>query len=135
MGKLVRFGVSLEKDFLERFDELIHNEGYTNRSEAIRDLIRERFAKKEWECDREVVGVITLIYDHHGDLMEQLTEVQHNYGKIISSFHVHLTHRNCLEVIAIRDKSRNITSLAHQIKSIKGIKQCELSMCSLGENM
>ncbi len=136
MGSLARFGVSLEKDLLNRFDTLIKEEGYTNRSEAIRDLIRERFVRKEWECDREVVGVITLLYDHHnGGLMERLTDVQHDYGRIISSVHVHLKRDRCLEVIVVRDKSRFITALAHQIKSIRGIKQCRVSMGSLGENI
>ncbi len=136
MKKLMRFGVSLDKDLLNRFDALIRTEGYTNRSEAIRDLIRERFTKEEWACGREVLGAITLIYDHHyTNLLERLTKIQHNYGKVISSFHVHLTHRNCLEIIAVRDKSKNITSLAHRIKSLKGIQQCDVAMCSLGEKI
>jgi CopG family nickel-responsive transcriptional regulator len=134
MKKLMRFGVSLDKELLDRFDGLIRKEGYTNRSEAIRDLIRERFTKKEWECDNVVVGAIALIYDHHhGNLLERLAEIQHNYGKVISSFHVHLTHRDCLEIIAVRDKSKNITALAHKIKSLKGIEQCDVAMCGLGE--
>ena len=135
MPDLVRFGVSLDKELLDRFDELIQAEGYTNRSEAIRDLIRERFAKKEWECGNVVVGAIAIVYDHHySNLLERLTEVQHKYKKVISSFHVHLTRDTCLEIIAVRDKSKNITQFAHQIKAIKGIKQCDVAMCSIGSS-
>jgi CopG family transcriptional regulator, nickel-responsive regulator len=136
MSKLVRFGVSLEKDFLGKFDELIEREGYTNRSEAIRDLIRERFAKREWECGREVVGAITLVYDHHySKVVQTLMDIQHENPKIISTSHIHLSHDDCLEIIAVRDRSKNITALAHKLKSVKGVKQCDLAMCSLAKNM
>jgi CopG family nickel-responsive transcriptional regulator len=132
MGELMRFGMSLERDLLRQFDALIKKEGYTNRSEAIRDLIRERFAKKEWECDRTVVGVVAIVYDHHRPgLMERLTELQHHYGRVICSTHVHLAKGRCLEILAVRDKSSSITALAHNIKSIKGVDQCSVAMCAL----
>jgi CopG family nickel-responsive transcriptional regulator len=136
MSDLVRFGVSLDKDFLEKFDALIEREGYTNRSEAIRDLIRERFAKREWECGREVVGAIALVYDHHfSNLVQTLMDVQHGHPRIISTSHIHISHENCLEIIAIRDKSKNITDLAHKLKSVKGVKHCDVAMCSLAKDM
>ena len=100
---LVRFGVSLEKDLLEKFDKLIEQKNYTNRSEAFRDLIRQELVKKEWEAGEEVAGTITIIYDHHQrELVTKLMDIQHEHGKnIISTQHIHLDHHNCMEIVAI----------------------------------
>ena len=137
MSELVRFGVSLEKPLLERFDALIRNRRYTNRSEALRDLIRRELVRKEWREGGEVAGAITLIYDHHTrDLMAKVTDTQHDFQKvIISTQHIHLDHRNCLEIIAARGKADDVQRLADALTSIKGIRHGTLSMSSTGREI
>jgi CopG family transcriptional regulator, nickel-responsive regulator len=137
MSELVRFGVSLEKSLLEKFDKFIKERNYTNRSEAIRDLIRQELIKKEWLQGEDVAGTITLVYDHHKrDLQGKLTDIQHDYQKlIISTQHIHLDHDNCLEIIAARGNPANLQKLADSIKAIKGVKHGTLSMSSLGKDI
>jgi len=137
MSELVRFGVSLEKPLLERFDALIRNRQYTNRSEALRDLIRRELVRKEWREGGEVAGAITLIYDHHTrDLMAKVTDTQHDFQKvIISTQHIHLDHRNCLEIIAARGKADDVQRLADVLTSIKGVRHGTLSMSSTGREI
>jgi CopG family nickel-responsive transcriptional regulator len=135
MSELVRFGVSLEKRLLERFDALIREGQYTNRSEALRDLIRGEFVKKAWRQGAgKVAGAITLIYDHHTpDLMAKVTDIQHDFQKlIISTQHIHLDHHNCLEIIAVRGKARDVQRLADGLTSIKGVRHGTLSMTGTG---
>ena len=137
MSELVRFGVSLVKPLLERFDALIRNRQYTNRSEALRDLIRRELVRKEWREGGEVAGAITLIYDHHTrDLMAKVTDTQHDFQKvIISTQHIHLDHRNCLEIIAARGKADDVQRLADALTSIKGVRHGTLSMSSTGREI
>ena len=135
MSKLFRFGVSLEKELLDKFDRLIRERKYTNRSEALRDLIRQELIKKQWQEDKEVTGAITLIYDHHKrELVNKLTDIQHNFQKvIISSQHIHLDHYNCLEIIAVKGNPKETQKLANTLKSVKGVKHGTLSMSSTGK--
>jgi len=137
MSELVRFGVSLEKTLLEKFDKFIKERNYTNRSEALRDLIRQELIKKEWLQGEDVAGTITLVYDHHKrDLQNKLTDIQHDYQKlIISTQHIHLDHDNCLEIIAARGNPANLQKLADNIKAIKGVKHGTLSMSSVGKDI
>ena len=137
MSELVRFGVSLEKPLLERFDALIRDRQYTNRSEALRDLIRRELVRKEWREGGEVAGAITLIYNHHTrDLMAKVTDTQHDFQKvIISTQHIHLDHRNCLEIIAARGKADDVQRLADALTSIKGVRHGTLSMSSTGREI
>jgi len=135
MANLVRFGVSLEKELLANFDKRIKSRKYTNRSEAIRDLIREDLVKEEWQKGAEVSGTITLIYDHHKrELVNKLMDIQHDHGKvIISSQHIHLDHNNCLEIIAVKGSPRGVQVLSDSLKSVKGVKHTTLSMSTTGE--
>ncbi|MCX5803586.1 MAG: nickel-responsive transcriptional regulator NikR [Proteobacteria bacterium] len=137
MSELVRFGVSLSKELLEKFDKLIKDKNYTNRSEAFRDLIRQEFIKKEWQEGEDIAGAITLIYDHHRkDLLNKITDIQHNFQKvIISTQHIHLDHDNCLEIIAVRGNPVEVQRLADTLKSIKGVKHGTLSMSSTGKDI
>jgi len=134
---LVRFGVSLDSELLRKFDQLIREKNYSNRSEAFRDLIREELVAKEWETGGEVAGAITLIYDHHHrELLNKITDLQHDSQHvIISTQHVHLDHSNCLEIVAVRGKPEEVKKLAEMLKSIKGIKHCTLSMSSTGKDI
>jgi len=136
--KVIRFGISLNDKLLSSFDKTISSEGYTNRSEAIRDLIREKLISKEWiKGKREVVGVITFVYSHHArELDSHLINFQHhNYKLIISSTHIHLNEENCLEVIISRGKPQEIQKIADLIKSFRGVKHITLSMTTTGENI
>ncbi len=135
MSELVRFGVSLEKELLERFDDLIRSRKYTNRSEALRDMIRQELLKQEWEAGGEVAGAITFIYDHHTrELLGKITDIQHdNQEIIISSQHIHLDHHNCLEIVAVKGRVKKVLKLADSLKAIKGVRHCALSMTGSGE--
>lgn len=137
MSKLFRFGVSLEKDLLHKFDRLIREKNYTNRSEAFRDLIREDLVKAEWKKNKEIVGAITLIYDHHKrELVNKLTDIQHDFSDtIISSQHIHLDHDNCLEIIAVKGLSKEAQKLADSLKSVKGVKHGALSLSTTGRDI
>ncbi|MBI5573382.1 MAG: nickel-responsive transcriptional regulator NikR [Elusimicrobia bacterium] len=137
MGKLFRFGVSLEKTLLDKFDKLIRSRNYTNRSEALRDLIRQELIKKEWREGKEIAGAITLIYDHHKrELVNKLTDIQHDFHDlIISTQHIHLDHDNCLEIIAVKGKSSEAQKLSDILKAIKGVKHTALSMSTTGKEV
>lgn len=135
MSDLVRFGVSIEDELLKRFDQEIDKKGYSNRSEAIRDLIREQIVAEEWESDKETVGTITIVYDHHTrDLSNTLTHIQHSFeGDIKSVLHIHLDHHNCLEVLVVSGKGRLLQQFADQLVSIKGVKHGKLTMTTMGD--
>lgn len=137
MAKLVRFGVSLEQDLLEKFDSLAKEKNYTCRSEAFRDLIRQEIVRKQWEVGNEITGAITLIYDHHRrELVNKLMDIQHDFGNlIISSQHIHLDHDNCLEIIAVKGSPRQAQKLADTLKSVKGVKHGTLSMSTTGKGI
>ena len=135
MSGLIRFGVSLEKRLLEDFDRLISRKNYSNRSEAIRDLIRDSFVKEEWETDKEVAGAISIVYDHHKrELIDMVVDMQHEYqDMIIASQHAHLDHHNCLEVIIVRGKADKIRNLSDKLRSVKGVKHGSLNVTTLGK--
>jgi len=131
---LIRFGVSIEKELLEKFDRFIRGKKYTNRSEAFRDLIRQELIQKQWEGGDEVAGAVTLIYNHHKrELVNKLMDIQHDFGRlIISSQHIHLDHNNCLEIIAVKGNPLQAQKLADSLKSVKGVKHGTLSMSTAG---
>jgi len=137
MSELVRFGVSLSRELLGRFDSVIHRKGYASRSEALRDLIRNDLVEREWQEGMEVVAVIMLVFDHHSrDLQNSITDLQHSHlSEIISSQHVHLDHYNCLEVIILKGLADQIQKLADMLKSQRGIKHCSLNMSTTGERI
>ncbi|MFH0855828.1 MAG: nickel-responsive transcriptional regulator NikR [Candidatus Omnitrophota bacterium] len=137
MTRLVRFGVSLERDLLASFDSHLQEKKYTNRSEAIRDLIREDLIKKQWQGDRQIVGTITMVYGHHKrELVNKLMDIQHNFSKvIISTQHIHLDHHNCLEIIAVKGKPGQAQELADTLKAVKWVKNATLSMSSTGSDI
>jgi CopG family nickel-responsive transcriptional regulator len=136
MTDLVRFGVSLDKELLERFDALIKSKQYNNRSEAIRDLIRHDLLTRDWQEGLDIAGAITLVYDHHQrELLNKLTDVQHDFQQIIiSTQHIHLDHDNCLEIIAVKGTAVEVQRLADTMKAIKGVRHGTLSISSTGKN-
>ncbi|MBM4124229.1 MAG: nickel-responsive transcriptional regulator NikR [Nitrospira sp.] len=137
MKKLVRFGVSLDHHLLDDFDRLIARKNYGSRSEALRDLIRDNLVGQEWDENKDTVGTITLVYDHHvRDLTEKLTDIQHDHERLIlSAMHVHLDHAHCLEVLAVRGKGREIKKVADQLIAAKGVKHGKLTMTTTGRRL
>ncbi|PNX49451.1 MAG: nickel responsive regulator [Thermoplasmata archaeon M9B1D] len=127
--KIIRFGVSIEPDLLKKYDKIIKKEGYNNRSEAIRDLIRKNLiSEKSKDPNEIVIGTLTMIYNHHvATLTDRLLDLQHEHTKeILVTTHVHIDHRNCLEVLVLSGKIGKIQKLADKIKALKGIKHGEL---------
>jgi CopG family transcriptional regulator, nickel-responsive regulator len=138
MPNLIRFGVSIPDDLLEKFDSLISDRGYTNRSEAIRDLIRDRLVEDEWTgSDAEVVGTVTVVYNHEqSDLAQKLTEIQHRrHNLIISSVHVHLDAHNCLEVLIMRGLPSEVKKAAELLISTRGVKHGKIIMTTTGSGI
>lgn len=136
MSDLIRFGVSLEKELLDRFDALIGEKKYTNRSEAIRDLIRDALIKKEWQENKEVTGAITLVYNHHKrGLVSRLMDIQHDsHHHIFSTQHVHVDHDHCLEIIIVKGRAMEMDALYSRLKSTKGVEHAGFSMTAVIEN-
>ena len=134
--KTSRFGVSIPNRLLERFDGLIAEKGYGNRSEALRDLMRDFLVEAEWESDEETIGTVTLVYDHHvRELSDELNSIQHSMGDaIISSLHVHLNHDLCLEVIVVRGKSSRIRQMADTLIGTKGVVHGKLTAATVGRS-
>lgn len=125
MEKVQRIGISLEDRLLARFDRVIAEQGYQNRSEAVRDLIREKLTQQKLDDPRtEAIAAVFVVYDHHqANLAQKLIKLQHDrLLHTISSLHIHLDHHNCLEVILLRGKVSRITKLADSLLSLKGVK-------------
>ena len=138
MDELKRFGASIEKKLLEKFDNYIKRKNYQNRSEALRDLIRKELVGSQWEeSGGKVAGAIIIVYDHHRkELMDSLVNIQHDYRDIIiSSQHVHLDHSTCLEVIVVKGKIAEVFGLEAKLKVVKGVKHALLAKSTLGKEM
>lgn len=124
-----RVGVSFEPELLFKFDDLIKRKGYSNRSEAIRDLVRKSLLESEIETEKgDVIGTLTIIYDHDmGEVTNRLLHTQHHHhSEISSTTHIHVDEHTCLEVVVVRGKAKNVRRLADNIKAIKGVKHGEL---------
>ena len=138
MGQTIRFGVSLNSELLEKFDALCDEKSYQTRSEAIRDLIRGVLVQKEWEqSDKEVAGVLTLVYDHHtSDLAQRLIETQHEqHDVILSTMHVHLDHHNCLEALVLKGPGEAVQRLSQKLISTRGVKFGKLALATTGQDI
>ena len=138
MSNLTRIGVAIDADLLDKFDELIEQRGYSNRSEAFRDLIRNELVEESWKSpESEVVGSVTLVYNHHvRQLNDKLLDLQHDHhDAILSTLHVHLDHENCLEVLLIKGKSAAVNQIANALISTKGVKHGRLTLSSSGRNL
>jgi len=129
MSKLVRVSLSIEEQLLARVNQLMQTGGYENRSEFIRDLIREHIVQKQWEEGGEVVATLTLVYDHHQrGLTEKLISMQHHcQGQVLASTHVHLSHKICAEMIMVKGTAGEIRKLANEMKKLRGVLNAEMS--------
>lgn len=135
MAEVTRFGVSLDEKLLRQFDRLIVRKGYANRSEALRDLIRESLVRDQWELGtEEAVGTITLVYDHDTrDLADKLTDLQHaHYESIVSTLHVHLDPHHCLEVLVLRGTAGTLKEIADRLIGTRGVKHGTFSATTEG---
>jgi CopG family nickel-responsive transcriptional regulator len=131
MGVLSRIGIALDSDLLKRFDRSIRHSGYTNRSEAFRDIIRDRLITEQTAApDSTVVGTVTLIYDHHASgVSDKLTDLQHaNHHLVVSTSHAHLDHDSCLEVLIVHGKSAHVSRFADRLIGLKGVQHGRLVM-------
>ncbi len=138
MSELERIGISLDKTLLDMFDELIRRQSYQNRSEAIRDLIRERLSTEETSnVNAKAVAGVFLVYDHHAaGLSDKLNAMQHSHlYHVISSIHVHLDHHNCLEIIILKGKVKDIQKLSGAMTSLRGVKLGKVNIMSTGEGI
>ena len=138
MGNLKRFGVSIPADLINSFDAWCRDRDYANRSEAIRDLIRDKLVEDEWRGGRqEMVGTLSLVYDHHLlDLPRRLTDIQHSYEKhIVSTLHVHLDHHNCLEVVILRGQGKIIKEAGDRLMATRGVKHGKFSLTTTGKSI
>ncbi len=137
-SELQRFGVSIDASLLAQFDNLINSKGYTNRSEAIRDLIRDYLVAEDWSKEEGLaMGTITLVYNHHHrEMADKLTDLQHqSHENIISVLHVHLDAHNCLEVLVVKGDKPTIQQIAGRLNSTKGVKHCKLVTTTTGVNL
>jgi len=135
---IIRFGVSVPEELLEKFDRIIEEKGYVNRSEAIRDMMRDFIVRHEWEeGDAEVAGTITMLYNHdEADVVKELLDLQHDYlEEIVSSIHVHMDKHNCLEVVIVKGKASRIKEIADRLLSLKGVKHGKLVMTGTGKEL
>ena len=138
---LERVGISLEDSLLKQFDRLIERRGYENRSEAIRDLIRDQLVQEQWsEPDKdggEKVAVVSIVYDHDSSsLSQKLTHIQHEHHRtVVSSLHVHLDAHNCLEVLILRGKAAEIISMGESLVSTKGVKYGKVVPATTGRGL
>ncbi len=138
MSELVRLSISLEAPLSKKFERLVQRSGYTNRSEFIRDMIRERLVEQEWaDTKLEVVGTITLVYDHHArQLTDKLVDIQHDHhDNILATTHVHLSHKLCAEMIMVRGSAGRVRKLADDLRQQRGVLHAELAMSSTGERL
>jgi CopG family transcriptional regulator, nickel-responsive regulator len=136
MSQLVRYGISMEEDLAVQFDELVRRRNYGNRSEAVRDLVRQELIRQDWQTQSgQAVGTITLVYDHHVRQIEsRMVGMQHEHHEmVVSMMHVHLTPRYCLEVIVLRGAADEIRSLADRLIAARGVLHGELVATTTGE--
>ena len=135
MSDTVRFGVSIDADLLSKFDDLIEEKGFENRSEAIRSLIRDGLVEQEWKSNEEIVGVVVLLFNHHKrNLSEQLNDLQHDkHSLVMATTHLHLDKHNCLEMIAVKGAGKEVEKLASSLIGRKGVKHGKLTVTSTGE--
>lgn len=137
MTDLVRTGLSLDRDLLNKFDRFIAQRSYQNRSEAVRDLIREQLVSEEDDKNRIIAATLTMVYDHHRpNLTDRLNHIQHHaHAQVLASTHVHLDHDNCLEVVIMKGRSAELRKIADQILSLRGVKHGKFVITTTGKDL
>lgn len=137
MSEVVRLSVSMDRELEQKLEELVRRAGYANRSEFVRDLVRDRMVEGEWESEDEAVGTITLVYDHHQrGLHDRLTDIQHaHHDLVLATTHIHLDHHLCAEAIVCRGRASAIREIADRMRRERGVLHGALSMSSTGRGL
>lgn len=137
MGGVSRFSVSIDSGLLKRFSDAARKRGHTNRSQALSEVMRESLVREEWNGDEEIVGTVTLVYDHHKhDLTERLNDIQHDHcGMVLATLHIHLDHDNCLEVVTVRGKASLVQEVADALLGTRGVKHGKLTGTTTGKKL
>ncbi len=137
MSELVRVSLSIPKSLFDRLEEMVISSGYGNRSEFVRDLIRDHLVTQEWESNEVLLGTLSLLYDHHTrGLTERLIHQQHHFpGKVLATTHVHLDEHLCAEMIMVRGRSKDIKTLADRLQREKGVLHAKLAASSTGRRL
>lgn len=137
MSDLVRFSVSIEKQLFDQTEQLLNRSDYRNRSEFVRDLIRDRLVQRQWAGDEMLLGTISMVYDHHvKGLAERLTHQQHHFiGKVLATTHVHLDEHLCAEMIMVRGQGSEIQALADRLGREKGVLHARLTAGTTGKGI
>ncbi|HDM08654.1 MAG TPA: nickel-responsive transcriptional regulator NikR [Candidatus Omnitrophica bacterium] len=134
---VTRFSISIEKELVKEFDRYLKAKGYSNRSEAIRDLLRRVIVEEEWEKGEFVYAGITLVYDHtQREVVDKVTDIQHEFHKnIISAQHVHIDERNCLEIIAVKGRAEEIKKLYNRLEKERKVKHIAIARSTTGRRI
>jgi len=137
MGGVTRFSVSIEVDLLDRFLRMARRRGWGNRSQAIRNVMRDALVRDEWEGGDEIVGTITIVYDHHKrELHDRLTSIQHDHHtSVVAATHIHLDHDNCMEMIAVRGTASQVQGIADALIGTRGVKHGKLTATTTGKKL
>jgi CopG family nickel-responsive transcriptional regulator len=137
MGRLTRFSISIESDLLDRFLRVARKRGWGNRSEAVRNAMRDSIVREEWQADDEIVGTITIVYDHHKrELTDRLTSIQHDHhDAVLATTHIHLDHDNCLEMIAVRGRATKVQKIADNLIGTRGVMHGKLVATTTGKKL
>lgn len=137
MGKLTRFSVSIESDLLDRFLRMAKKHGWGNRSRAVRNVMRNSLVREEWQGGDEIVGTITIVYNHHKrELTDRLTSIQHDHhDAVLAATHIHLDHDNCLEMIAVRGTASQVQKIADTLIGTRGVKHGKLTATTTGKKL
>ena len=131
-----RFSLSMPASLARQLDAMIKSKGYTNRSQAVADMVRASVVDHLSQTgNHEIAGTVTLVYDHHKrDIQAHLTDIQHDHGNLIlSALHVHLDHNTCMEVLAVRGPADAVRNLADRLFTAKGIKHGKLTVTTTGQ--
>ena len=137
-AQAARFSASLPPQLLRDLDQMTTEKGYSNRSLAIADMIRDHLVEHRQKFgNEEIAGTITLVYDHHKQHVQAtLTDIQHDHHEvIISTLHVHLDHHNCLEVLVVRGPAAQIRKIADELVAAKGVKHGKLTVTTTGKDL
>jgi CopG family transcriptional regulator, nickel-responsive regulator len=136
---MIRISMSLPKKLLSEFDEVLKDRGYNSRSKGIRDALKDYIVRYQWmkEVEGDRVGIVAVIYDHHyTGVMEDLTDIQHDFRDYINAtMHIHLSEKNCLEVIVVKGDAKKIRDLTEKIMRLKGVEHVKLTTTSSGEQL
>ena len=122
---------------MNKFLRLSKKRGWNNRSEALRHLMRDALVMEEWDADQDIVGTITIVYDHHKrELVDRLTNIQHDHhDAVLATTHIHLDHDNCLEMIAVKGKAKRVQKIADTLLGTRGVKHGKLSFTTTGRKL